>query len=87
MRPIAAKFVPRLLTDDQKQHRLEVCMELKEQVRSDPDFLSKVVTGDESWIYVYDPIVPVEVSIFTPAEERAASEKQREDNVDLLFRY
>jgi hypothetical protein len=50
MRRIAAKFVPRLLTDDQKQHRLVVCMELKEQVRNDPDFLSKVVTGDESWI-------------------------------------
>jgi hypothetical protein len=30
-------------------------MELKEQVRNDPDFLSKVVTGDESWIYGYDP--------------------------------
>jgi hypothetical protein len=39
MRRIAAKFVPRLLSDDQKQHRLEVCMELKEQVRNDPDFL------------------------------------------------
>jgi hypothetical protein len=35
MRRIAAKFVPRLLTDDQKQHLLEVCMELKEQVRND----------------------------------------------------
>jgi hypothetical protein len=55
MRRIAAKFVPRLLTDDQKQRRLEVCMERKEQVRNGPDFLSKVVTGDESWIYAYDP--------------------------------
>jgi hypothetical protein len=35
--------------------RQEVSMELKEQVRNDPDFLSKVVTGDESWIYGYDP--------------------------------
>jgi outer membrane lipoprotein-sorting protein len=55
VRQIAAKFVPRLLTDDQKQHRLEVSMKRKEQVRNDPDFLSKVVIGDESWIYVYDP--------------------------------
>jgi hypothetical protein len=55
MRRIAAKFMPRLLTDDQKQHQLEVCMELKEQVTNDPDFLSKVGTGDESWIYGYDP--------------------------------
>jgi hypothetical protein len=46
MRRIAAKFVPRLLTDDQQQYRLEVSMELKEQVRNHRDFLSKVVTGD-----------------------------------------
>jgi outer membrane lipoprotein-sorting protein len=48
-----------------------------------------VVTGEESWIYGYDPekrtaIVPVEVSIFTPAEESAGSEKQREVNADLF---
>ena len=50
----SAKFMPRLQTDYQKQHQLEVSMELKEQVRNDPDFLSKVVTVDESWIYGYN---------------------------------
>jgi hypothetical protein len=29
-------------------------VELKEQVRNDPDFLSKVVTVGESWIYGYN---------------------------------
>jgi hypothetical protein len=28
MRPIAAKFVPRLLTNDQKQRHINVCLEL-----------------------------------------------------------
>ena len=55
MRRIAAKFVPRLLQNEQKQHRLEVCRELQQQLQEDPNFLSKVVTGDESWIYGYDP--------------------------------
>jgi hypothetical protein len=55
MRRIVAKFVPRLLTDDQKQHRLEVSTELKEQVRNNLDSLSKVVAGDASWLYGYDP--------------------------------
>lgn len=45
---IAAKFVPKLMTDVKKQHRLEVFVELPQQVRNDLDFLSKVVTGDES---------------------------------------
>jgi hypothetical protein len=37
MKQIAAKFMPRLLTDDQKQHWLEVSVELKEQVNNDPE--------------------------------------------------
>jgi hypothetical protein len=32
-------------------------MELKELVRIDTHFLSKVVTGDESWIYGYAPVM------------------------------
>jgi hypothetical protein len=65
-------------------------MELKEQVRNDPDFLSKVVTVYESWIYGYNCETKQhssqkEASIFTPAEESAAIEKQREVSADLLF--
>jgi hypothetical protein len=30
-------------------------MEHKKPARNDTDFLSKVVTADESWIYGYDP--------------------------------
>lgn len=48
---ISEKFVPRLLTDDQKQQQLKFCMEFQAQVRNDPDFLSKVVTGNKCWIY------------------------------------
>ena len=55
MRRLAAKFVPRLLTQDQKNTCLTLCQELKNQIESDPNFLSKVITGDESWCYGYDP--------------------------------
>jgi len=54
MRRVAAKFVPRLLTQDQKNTRLTLCQDLKNQIDSDPKFLSKVITGDESWCYGYD---------------------------------
>jgi len=54
IRQNAAKLMPRLLTNDQKQHQLEISKELKEQVSNDPHFLFKVVSGDESWIYGYD---------------------------------
>jgi hypothetical protein len=44
-RRIAAEFVPGLLQNEQKQHRLEVCRELQQQLQEDSNFLSKVFTG------------------------------------------
>ena len=55
MRRVAAKFVPRLLTQDPKNTRFTLCQELKNQIESGPNFLSKVITGDESWCYGSDP--------------------------------
>jgi len=55
MKRVAAKFVPHVLTADQKQSRVDACRELKEHLEIDPDLFSKVITGDESWCYAYDP--------------------------------
>ena len=55
MKRVSAKFIPWLLTEDQKNNRLNVCYGLREQVGSDPQILSKVVTGDETWWYSYTP--------------------------------
>lgn len=49
----AAKFMPKLLSNDQKQHCLDVFNELQEQVRNNPDVLSKAITCDRSWVYGY----------------------------------
>jgi len=54
MRRIAAKFVSRLLNNEQRDHRVQVCTELQNAVRHDPNFPSRVITGDESWLYDYD---------------------------------
>jgi hypothetical protein len=55
MRHISARFVPRLLSDDQKALRVSVCRELKQQASGDPNFISNIITGDETWMYGYDP--------------------------------
>ena len=55
MRRIAAKFVPRMLSSDHKEHRVAACTELKIAARDDPNFISNVITGDESRVYGYDP--------------------------------
>ena len=49
MHRVAAKFVPRILTADQKQQRVNVCTELRQLASNDEAFLSRVITGDGSW--------------------------------------
>jgi hypothetical protein len=55
MRCISVTFVPRLLSDDQKALRISACRELKQQARDDPNFITNIITGDETWVYGYDP--------------------------------
>jgi hypothetical protein len=49
----AAKFVPRILTGDQKQQRVDVCTELRQIASNDETFFSRVISGDKSWVYGY----------------------------------
>jgi len=55
MHCVAAKFVLRILTADRKQQRVNVCTELRQIASDDETFLSRVITGEESWVYGYDP--------------------------------
>ena len=55
MRKICAKFVPRVLREDQKERRCHDSREMVELINSDPAVLDALVTCDESWIYCYAP--------------------------------
>ncbi|UYV64656.1 hypothetical protein LAZ67_3001551 [Cordylochernes scorpioides] len=50
MRRVAAKFVPKLLNCDQKQHRMNIANEMLDSVRDDPNLHQRVITGDEATI-------------------------------------
>jgi len=55
MHHVAAKSVPRIQTADQKQQHVNICTELRQLTSDDETFLSRVITGDESCVYGYDP--------------------------------
>jgi hypothetical protein len=55
MRCVSAKLVPRLLTQDQTEHRAPACRELLQHVENYASFLPSIITGEESWVYGYDP--------------------------------
>jgi hypothetical protein len=46
MRRVNVKFVPRLLSQEQKQTRLSIAMELRDHANSHSDFLRSLITGD-----------------------------------------
>jgi len=54
MHRVATKFVPRVLTEDQKANRVNISQELLDCVSIDENFLKTILTGDETWIYGYD---------------------------------
>jgi len=55
MKRVCAKFVPRFLTDDQREQHQTIVGYLLECPCEDVQFLKNIVTGDESWVYGYDP--------------------------------
>ena len=62
---VAAKFVPCLMTSDQQAHRVQVCQNLLDHSENDKEFSSKIITGDESWVYNYDGKTKVQSSQWT----------------------
>jgi len=50
MRRVSVKFVPRLVTAEQKDNSVSICTDLHEQAQNYPNFMSSVVTGDECWV-------------------------------------
>ena len=50
MRLVAAKFIPRILTAEQKEWRLSVATNILQEVESDENFMGQIMTGDETWV-------------------------------------
>jgi len=85
MRRVASKFVPRLLSVDQKQQRLDVCLDIKENAADDPRFLSNVITGDETWVYAYDPETKTQSSQWkSPRSPRPKKARQVRSNIKSM---
>jgi hypothetical protein len=88
MRRIAAKFVPQLLTNDQKQRRVNVSLVLRENANEDPTFISMMIMGNESSIYGYDPetsIVAVEEPTITNSKRGAAGPEFNKEHAHCFF--
>lgn len=55
LRLVCAKFIPRILTPEQKRARVTFCQANLDLYNQDPNMLELIVSGDETWISVNDP--------------------------------
>jgi len=55
MRKVCAKMAQKNLTNERKANRRDVCLDLLDRLEREPEFFSRFITGDESWILEYDP--------------------------------
>jgi len=57
MKTVSACWVPRMLTDEQKQNRVDVCTDLLCRLQAQPQiFLNRIVTHDDSWVHHFHPV-------------------------------
>jgi hypothetical protein len=54
MRKVCAKMVAKVLSDEQKECRKELCLGLLQRVENEPVLLNLIITCDETWIFMYD---------------------------------
>ncbi|GFV67965.1 protein GVQW3 [Trichonephila clavipes] len=91
MRRVSAKFVPRLLTENQQFQRLATSSDLFQRESDDPEFMKLIITGDESWVYGYDPETKQQSSQWKipgssrPKKSMAGAIKDQ-SHVDCVFR-
>jgi len=79
---VTANFVSRVLKVEQKQQSLSIPLELRNSAASDSSCLRNVITGDETWVYGYDPETRVQSSQWkSPSSPRAKKARQSRTNI------
>jgi len=69
MRHVSAKFVPRLLTVNQKENRVEISQELLANASGNEN-CRKNITGYATWVYGYDVEAKMQSSQWSPGPKK-----------------
>ena len=80
-------MVPRLQNEGQKKRHVQVCQDILEQLETEPNLLKRVVTGDELWIFQYDPLTKRQSlewkSALSPRPKKARVLKFKSEGVEV----
>ena len=86
---ICAKLVPKIITNEQEENRRNVCLDLLERIENDKNVFKHVITGDEMWIFEYDPDTKRQSSEWhtsnSPRPKKARMSKSKIKNMLICF--
>lgn len=86
MKHVAARLVPKDLNFLQKLNRVRVAEDMLERVNSDPTFMKRIVTGDETWVYEFDMQTSQQASEWhLPTEPKPKKPRQSRSKVKVML--
>lgn len=87
MRKLCAKMVPKVLTPEQKHLRFSIAQDMLDRIAEEgTDWMSSVITGDESWVFEYDPETKRQSAQWTgPGEKRPTKARMSKSKVKSLL--
>ena len=66
MSRVCARWVPRLLSEDDRKRRISASRDFIRRWRASGDaFLDRIITTDETWLYFFDPETKQQSSVWT----------------------
>ena len=82
VRKISARWVPHLLTDEQKRQRVKVAKKLLQMFpKYDKKQFANVVTGDETWVHYFEPVRKVSNKIWATKHSKRSIIAKRSKKV------
>jgi hypothetical protein len=90
MSKVSARWVPRLLKHDEREHRLHCCREFVRRVEGNElSFLDRIITTDETWLFHYDPESKQESSVWktprSPPQKKVRVQKSGGKHMFVFF--
>jgi histone-lysine N-methyltransferase SETMAR len=82
LRKLTSRWIPHLLTQEQKDQRVEWCrFMLKKFDNGRSRLVSQILTGDETWIYMYEPERKFQSQVWVFPDDEAPTKVVRDRSV------
>ncbi|XP_062618459.1 histone-lysine N-methyltransferase SETMAR-like [Saccostrea cucullata] len=89
MKRVSARWIPKLLTDEDKTKRLQLSRAFLRRYSNEDNFLQRIVTTDETWLFHYDPETKQQSSAWkrksSPPPLKAKVRKSARKNMFIFF--